>query len=138
MLATVVYTAVVVYSIVRLSPAIGCGLYFLRLGHRAGQQLQACGHLRWPSPTPVLSALPLLLTPSSFLMKFGVHNVRLLTSKLDDLLEIHWDLAVDVLCLVETRRDDGFFRCSPLCAVAFKVVDKLLAQDCCSIDSCGI
>jgi len=35
-------------------------------------------------------------------LSFGCLNIRSLTIKLDDLLEVGRDMAIDVLCLVET------------------------------------
>ena len=70
------------------------------------------------------SRLPLLPPPSSSSITFGVLNIRSLTNKLDDLLEVRRDRSVDVLCLVETWHDVDSVAFRRLRVDGFAVVDR--------------
>lgn len=55
---------------------------------------------------------------------FGCHNIRSVSSKLDDLLEVRRDLSIDVLFLVETWHDADSVALQQLRVDGFQVVDR--------------
>ncbi len=94
----------------------------LRRGRRAGRRLLECKQSTRPSTS---RALPTSLSSSSTQsLKFGVHNIRSLTNKLDDLLDVRRERSIDVLCLVETWHDDDCVGFSRLRTSGFCVVDR--------------
>jgi len=64
------------------------------------------------------------VTSKGPVLVFGCHNIRSVTNKLDDLLDVRRDLKIDVLFLVETWHDtdDVSLRC--LRADGFQVIDR--------------
>ena len=66
-------------------------------------------------------------TPSRMLcdrLSFGCLNIRSLNNKLDDLLEVRRDMAIDVMCLVETWHDVDSINFSRLRMSGYQVVDR--------------
>jgi len=56
-------------------------------------------------------------------LTFGCYNIRSIANKLDDLLEVHHDLSIDVLFLVETWHDADSVSFRRLRSDGFQVVD---------------
>jgi len=57
-------------------------------------------------------------------LSFGFLSIRSLTNKLDDLLEVGRDIALDVLCLVETWHDVDSVNFIRLRTSGYQVVDR--------------
>jgi hypothetical protein len=87
----------------------------LRRGRQAGRRHHVHQHYVEIPTTPTLS---------SATVSFGCLNIRSIASKLDDLLELRRDRAVDVFCLVETWHDPDSVAFRRLRADGFSVVDR--------------
>ena len=85
-----------------------------------GNTLRRCS----PVTSPRMSTTAVSPSTSTSTVSFGCLNIRSISNKLDDLLEVRRNRSIDILCLVETWHDDDCVSFRRLRVDGFHVVDR--------------
>ena len=98
-----------------------------RRGNRSGQsfKLRSCSH-SVVATVPTINSSDSVTEPHRSVNSLGycLLNIRSVTNKIDDVIELRRDVSADVVCLVETWHDSDGLPLNRLRCMGYTVVDR--------------